>query len=85
MISYLARPLTLGVRLFANVLAGHMIIKLFGEFSAMMMDALGAGALALVVFTVFLTIVFLVFEVVVVFIQSYIFIPLTSVYLRNSI
>jgi F-type H+-transporting ATPase subunit a len=84
-ISYLARPITLGVRLFANVLAGHMIIKLFGDFSAMMMETLGAGALALVVFPVVLMVVFFAFEVIVVLIQSYIFILLTSVYLRSSL
>lgn len=84
-ISYLARPITLGVRLFANVLAGHMIIKLFGDFAAMMMDALGVGGLALVVFPVALMVVFFAFEVVVVLIQSYIFILLTSVYLRSSL
>lgn len=84
-ISYLARPLTLGVRLFANVLAGHMIIKLFGDFAVMMMDAFGAGGLSLVVFPLLLMVVFFAFEVVVVFIQSYIFILLTSVYLRSSI
>ena len=48
-ISYLFRPITMAVRLFANVLAGHMIIKLFGDFASMMIDSLGTAGLALAV------------------------------------
>jgi len=83
-ISFLARPITLGVRLFANVLAGHMMIKLFGDFSVMIVDRFGASGLPLVVLPLVMMIVFYAFETIVVFIQSYIFILLTCVYIRTT-
>jgi F-type H+-transporting ATPase subunit a len=85
LISYFARPITLGVRLFANMFAGHMLIKLFGDFAAMMVDRLGAIGVITALAPVALMIVLLAFEVLVVVIQSYIFILLTCVYIRSSI
>jgi F-type H+-transporting ATPase subunit a len=85
LVSYLARPITLGVRLFANMFAGHMLIKLFGDFAAMMVDRLGAIGIVAAFAPVALMVVLFAFEVMVVLIQSYIFILLTSVYIRSSI
>ena len=44
-ISFLARPVTLSVRLFANMLAGHITLKVMGGF---VVSLLGAGAFAVV-------------------------------------
>jgi F-type H+-transporting ATPase subunit a len=85
MVSYLARPITLGVRLFANMFAGHMLIKLFGDFSVMMTERLGLLGFAAALLPVAMMVIFFAFEVMVVLIQSYIFILLTSVYLRSAI
>lgn len=85
LISYLARPITLGVRLFANMFAGHMLIKLFADFAAMMVDRLGPIGIVTALAPVAMMVVFMMFEILVVLIQSYIFILLTSVYLRSSI
>lgn len=84
-IAYLFRPITLGVRLFANVLAGHMIIKLFADFSSMMIEALGAVCMIAAVGPMLMTVIFYGFEIVVLFIQSYIFVLLTCIYIRASI
>jgi F-type H+-transporting ATPase subunit a len=73
------------VRLFANMFAGHMLIKLFADFAAMMVDRLGPLGIAAAVAPVAMMVVFFMFEVIVVLIQSYIFILLTSVYLRSAL
>ena len=78
MISYLARPVSLSVRLFANMLAGHTMLKIFAGFSV----ALGVfGGLAPLVVNV----VLIGFEVMVSFLQAYVFALLTCVYLRDAI
>lgn len=84
LISFIARPITLGVRLFANVLAGHMIIKLFGDFSVMIIDNFGLSGLPMVIMPLIMMVIFYGFEIIVVFIQSYIFILLTCVYIRST-
>ena len=84
-ISYLFRPITLGVRVFANILAGHMMIKLFADFSVMMIEGLGLTGLALTVFPIIIMAVFYGFEVMVFVVQSYIFILITSLYIRDAL
>ena len=83
-ISYLFRPVTLGVRLFANILAGHMIIKLFGDFCMMIINSFGGYGYALSIIPIFMMVLFYAVEIVVVFIQSYIFMLLTCIYIRSS-
>ncbi len=85
LVSYLARPITLGVRLFANMLGGHILIKMFGDFAAMMVVYLGPLGIVTAIAPVAMMILLFAFEIMVVFIQSYIFIVLTSVYIRSSI
>lgn len=83
-ISYLFRPVTLGVRLFANVLAGHIIIKLFADFSNALVEALGAAGLLIAVLPLLMNVVFFAFETIVFLVQSYIFVLLTCIYIRAS-
>ncbi len=85
LISYLAKPITLSVRLFANMFAGHMLIKLFADLAAMVVDHLGPIGILVAMAPLAMMVIFFAFEVMVVLIQSYIFILLTSVYLRSSI
>ncbi len=84
-ISYLFRPITLGVRIFANILAGHIMIKLFADFCVMMVEALGGLGIGLSVFPVVMMAVLYGFEIMIFVIQSYIFILITSIYLRDSL
>ena len=75
---FITRPLTLAVRLYANILAGHMIIFLFLGF------ILYLGTYAAIV-SVPLTVVFYAFEIFVAIIQAYIFAILTQIYIELAI
>ncbi|MFV0280630.1 MAG: F0F1 ATP synthase subunit A [Rhodoblastus sp.] len=81
--SFVARPLTLSVRLFGNMLAGHITLKVFGSFVAML---LGAGAYAVFAPLPLLAIVaFSALELLVAVLQAYVFAILTCVYLNDAI
>lgn len=84
-ISYLFRPLTLGVRIFANILAGHIMIKLFADFSVMMTEAFGLSGVAMAMLPVIMMTVLYGFEVMIFLVQSYIFILITSLYIRDAL
>jgi F-type H+-transporting ATPase subunit a len=83
-ISYLSRPVSLSVRLFANMVAGHVMFDVFGSFVVMMAAAgtlgvLGAlGPLALNVLLVG-------FELLVAVLQAYVFSILTCIYLHDAV
>lgn len=82
-ISFVSRPISLSVRLFANMLAGHITLKVFGGFVAML---LGAGAASIIAPLPLLAIVILTaFELLVAFLQAYVFAILTCVYLNDAI
>jgi F-type H+-transporting ATPase subunit a len=85
-ISFCARPVTLALRLAANMLAGHILLKVFASFVIMLMVGLPVGiniiglSVPLVV-TVGLTGL----EIVVAVLQAYIFTILTCVYLHDAL
>lgn len=83
-ISYFARPLTLAFRLFANMLAGHIMLKLLVSFAAVMA---GAGFLGIIgsVFTVGLAVAITALEFLVAGLQAYVFAILTCVYLSDAL
>jgi F-type H+-transporting ATPase subunit a len=76
-ISYLTKPVSLSVRLMANMLAGHSIIKIFAGF-IVMMGFFGiiplAGLVAIYALEVFIA-----------FLQAYIFTILTCIYLNDAL
>jgi F-type H+-transporting ATPase subunit a len=77
LISYLIRPISLSVRLFANMMAGHTLLKVFAGFVV----SLGvAGVVPLVA-----TVAFTGLEFLVAFLQAMIFAVLTSIYLNDAI
>lgn len=84
-ISYLFRPITLGVRIFANILAGHIMIKLFADFCVMMTEGLGLTGIALSLFPAIMMAVLYGFEVMIFLVQSYIFILISSLYIRDAL
>jgi F-type H+-transporting ATPase subunit a len=82
-ISFLARPLTLSVRLFANMLAGHIALKIFAGFVA---SLLAAGAWAIISpLPLLLTIALTALEILVAVLQAYVFAVLTCVYLNDAV
>ena len=77
-ISYLSRPISLSVRLFANMMAGHTMMKVFGGF----VISLGiVGGWLPLSFTVALTGL----EILVAFLQAYVFAILTCIYLNDAL
>jgi len=83
-ISYIARAVSLGVRLFANLVSGHCLILILGGF---LYSGLTSGAIifiaTLIPITLFILIVGL--EVAVSFIQAYVFTILVCIYIKDSI
>ena len=76
-LSYFIRPFTLSIRLFANMLAGHTMLAIFGGFAVM----LGSSATAPLAFNV----VFTGLELLVAFLQAYVFAILTCLYLHDAL
>src|SRR3546814_9498405 len=76
-LSYLSRPISLSVRLFANMMAGHTMMKVFGGFVA----ALGVFGIAPMAVLVALT----GFEILVAVLQAYVFTILTCIYTRDAL
>lgn len=83
-ISYLSRPISLSVRLFANMVAGHTMLKVFGGF-VVSLGALG-GIFAASAFLPFAFIVALTgLELLVACLQAYVFAMLTCLYLNDAL
>jgi len=83
-ISYLARAVSLGVRLFANMVAGHTLLKILSGFLApMFTGGVIMAVVTLVPFAVFVALIGL--EIAVSFIQAYVFCILTASYLKDAI
>ena len=76
-ISYFTRPVSLSVRLFANMMAGHTMLKVFGAF----VGALGLAGIAPLLFMI----PFTGLEVLVAFLQAYVFAILTCIYLNDAL
>jgi F-type H+-transporting ATPase subunit a len=77
-ISYLTRPLSLSVRLFANMMAGHTMLKVFGAFVVALGFLGGWAALGFMV-------AFTGLEILVAFLQAYVFAILTCIYLNDAL
>jgi F-type H+-transporting ATPase subunit a len=77
LISYLSRPLSLAIRLFANMVAGHSMLKIFAYFTLVLG---GLGVLPLMV-----NVALLAFELMVAFLQAYVFAMLCCIYLNDAL
>lgn len=85
LMSFLMRPFTLAVRLFANMMAGHMVLKIFAGFAAMAVAGLGVGGLFLGALPVIVNVGMLCLELLVAFLQAYVFAILSCVYLKDTV
>ena len=83
-VSYLARALSLGIRLFANMCAGHTLMKILSTFLyKLFLSGPIVAVLTLIPFTIFLCICGL--ELAVSLIQAYVFTLLTISYIKDAI
>ena len=76
-ISYMSRPVSLAVRLFANMMAGHTMMKVFAGFAVML------GSLGVV--PILANVVLTGFEIIIAMLQAYVFTILTCVYLNDAV
>ena len=76
-ISYLSRPISLSVRLFANMLAGHTLLKVFAGFVVSMPFFTGVLPLTFIVALTGL-------EILIAFLQAYVFAILTCLYINDA-
>lgn len=83
-ISFLSRPISLSVRLFANMLAGHIVLKVFAGFVASMLAAGGAFTL-LSILPLFGVVGVFFLEMLVAFLQAFVFAILTCIYLHDAL
>ncbi|MES1199535.1 MAG: F0F1 ATP synthase subunit A [Pseudomonadota bacterium] len=83
-ISFFSRPLSHAVRLWANILAGHLVLKVFAGFVPMMVAAGGIVAIGSIL-PLTLTVALYALEFLVAFLQAYVFALLTCIYLNDAL
>ena len=83
-ISFLSRPISHSVRLFANMLAGHITLKVFASFVA---GLLGASAILkpLAILPLGMVVALTALEFLIAFLQAYVFAILTCIYLNDAL
>ena len=83
-ISFLTRPISLSVRLFANMLAGHTLLAVFAGF-VVSLGAAGGILSALSIAPMLLIVAIMLLELLVAFLQAYVFAILTCIYLNEAL
>src|ERR1700738_3921515 len=83
-ILFLSRPISHSVRLFANMLAGHITLKVFASFVTML-GAMGIAGWAGAVLPLGLTVALTALEILVGVLQAYVFTTLTCIYINDAI
>jgi F-type H+-transporting ATPase subunit a len=83
-LSFISRPISHSVRLFANMLAGHITLKVFASFVTML-GAAGAVGWAGATLPLAMVVALTALEILVAFLQAYVFTILTCIYLNDAI
>jgi F-type H+-transporting ATPase subunit a len=83
-LSFLSRPISHSVRLFANMLAGHITLKVFASFITLL-GGLGVAGVVGAVLPLGLVVALTALELLVAFLQAYVFAILTCIYLNDAI
>jgi F-type H+-transporting ATPase subunit a len=83
-LSFLSRPISHSVRLFANMLAGHITLKVFASFITLL-GGLGIAGVVGATLPLLLVIALTALELLVAFLQAYVFAILTCIYLNDAI
>ncbi len=84
-VSFLSRPISLSVRLFANITAGHVMWEVFAGFMIMLVASFGAVGVVAAIVPLGLNIALTALEFLVAFLQAYVFAVLTCLYLHDAI
>jgi F-type H+-transporting ATPase subunit a len=83
-LSFISRPISLSIRLFANMLAGHITLKVFAGFVTLL-GSLGAVGVVGAILPLAATVGLTALELLVAALQAYVFAILTSLYLNDAI
>ncbi|TCT44561.1 F0F1 ATP synthase subunit A [Martelella mediterranea] len=83
-VSFLSRPISLSVRLFANMLAGHITLKVFAGF-VVSLSAIGTIGTGGAILPLAMTVALTALEFLVAFLQAYVFAVLTCMYLNDAV
>jgi len=83
-LSFLARPFTLAIRLFANMTSGHVLLKVFGTF-VVSLGSFGALPYAFGILPLGVTVLVAALEVLIAVVQAYVFALLASIYLNDAV
>ncbi len=83
-LSFLSRPFTLAIRLFANMTAGHVLLKVFGTF-VVSLGSFGALPYVFGILPLGVTVALTALELLIAVVQAYVFALLTSIYLNDAI
>ncbi len=83
-VSFVSRPISLSMRLFANMLAGHIALKVFAGFIVLMLGA-GGAVLALSPLPLAMIVALYALELLVACLQAYVFSILTCIYLNDAL
>jgi F-type H+-transporting ATPase subunit a len=83
--SFLSRPISHSVRLFANMLAGHITLKVFAGFIGLLGGGLGIIGWIAAALPLGLTVALTALELLVAFLQAYVFAILTCIYLKDAL
>ncbi len=83
-LSFLSRPFTLAIRLFANMTAGHVLLKVFGTF-VVTLGSVGALPYVFGILPLAVSVALSALEVLIAVVQAYVFALLASLYLNDAI
>lgn len=83
-ISFLSRPFTLAIRLFANMTAGHVLLKVFGTF-VVGLGSFGALPYVFGIVPLGVTVLLAALELLIAVVQAYVFALLASIYLNDAV
>jgi len=84
-VSFMARPITHGLRLFANMMAGHIMLKVFAGFSVGLVASFGLVGFAAGIIPMLVNSGLYLFELLIALLQAYVFAVLACIYLKDTV
>ena len=85
-LSYIIRPFTLSIRLFANMFSGHILLFVIISFVIVMIEKkLIISKIIIIILPILLLLFIMCLELLIMFLQAYVFVLLLSIYLNDSL